>query len=402
MLPESAIPFRVEDGRVIPTFLDAGDHGWVAGLMAELDTFRGKPVASLRERLRRGFPPGTPTWKARAARLVLLRLWKAEAGTPLDPPTVRATLFAAAVKAPSREAAIGQAATALGADPAALMAALFADLPGERLLTPPTTMPSPGEVILRTNQLIAKSLLFHARRVRVRVEGSPRPLVRQAKLRGLLCKLSDGEPPILDISGPFSLFRHTLLYGRALGDLLRFLAGCPRFGLRAACVLRGQAVELTLSWRDPIFPDEVSGPLESKLEARFAKDLRKQAPDWELWPEPDPVRIGGTVLFPDFQLRHPAHPAINVEILGYWTPEFVARTRARLDEAGRRDVVLCVDTALGTGKGDLPPSPRVVAFHRRLPPLAVLAAADTPATTRTGKDPRPAARPAGARAHSSP
>jgi len=391
LLPEAAIPFRLEDGLVIPTFLDETDHSWVAGLMAEIDGFRGKPVATLRERLRQGFPHGTPTWKARAARVVLLRVWKAEQGTPLDPPTVRATLFSAALKTSTRADAIAEAAATLGTDGKTLLAALFADLPEERLLAAPEVIPTPGEIVLRTNQLIAKSLLFHARRVRIRVEGSPRPLVRQAKLRGLLCNVRDGEPPILDISGPFSLFRHTLLYGRALGDLLRFLAGCPRFGLRASCVLRGQAADLTLSRRDPIFPDEAPRSLESKLEARFAKDLRKVAPDWELWPEPEAIPVGGTLLFPDFQLRHRTDSSrtIGVEILGYWTPEFVVRKLALLDESGRRDIVMCVDTALSTGKGELPPSPRVVSFHNRLSPLAVIAAAHVGPTTRTGTDPRP-------------
>ena len=391
MLPETAIPFRIEEGLVIPTFLDETDHGWVAGLMADIDGYRGKPMATLRERLRQGFPNGTPTWKARAARVVLLRLWKAEQGTSLDPPTVRSALFSAAVKTGSRGEAIAEAAAALFTDGKTLLSALFADLPDERLLSAPEVIPTPGEIVLRTNQLIAKSLLFHARRVRIRVEGSPRPLVRQAKLRGLLCNVRDGEPPILDISGPFSLFRHTLLYGRALGDLLRFLAGCPRFGLRASCVLRGQTADLTLSRRDPIFPDEAPGSLESKLEARFAKDLRKVAPDWELWPEPEAIPVGGTLLFPDFQLRHRSDPsrAIGVEILGYWTPDFVACKVALLDESGHRDIVVCVDTALATGKGDPPPSPRVVMFHNRIPPLAVIAAANVGPTTRIGTNPRP-------------
>jgi predicted nuclease of restriction endonuclease-like RecB superfamily len=267
------------------------------------------------------------------------------------------------------------AAAAHGVTTASLERSLFADLPAEKLLCAPDAIPSPHEVALRANQLIVKSLLFHARRVRIKAEGALRPLVRQAKLRGLLCRVAQASEPILDISGPFTVFRHTLLYGRALGELVAFLPHCARFKLRADCVLREQSVALDLQTGDPIFPAEAPKPYDSKLEERFARDLRKAAPDWDLVREPEPVAAAGTIIFPDFLLRHRLRPerAFLVEVMGFWSADYVTRKLALLRAANIGNLILCLDETRACG--ELPAAARVVRFRRRIDPVAVLAAA---------------------------
>lgn len=326
-----------------------------------------------------------PPFKYRAAIAVLLRLWKSKLDAAVAPDKAREILFCtSAGLAGPRAAALDIAAKALGVAPATVERALFADLPGEKLVSAPDAIPSPDEIVLRTNQLIARSLLFHARRVRIKAEGATRALVRQAKLRGLICNVTDGAPPVLELSGPFTVFRHTLLYGRALGELVQFLPHCARFKLRAECVLREREATLDLQSGDPIFPSTAPRPFDSKLEERFARDLKKAAPDWDLVREPEPVVAGRSIIFPDFSLRHRLCPqrTFLVEIMGFWSANYVARKLALLRQAGIDNLILCVDEARICGEGNLPVGARIVRFRRRIDPLVVLAAAGEPPPTK--------------------
>ena len=382
MLPEAMIPARLDHGRILPTFLDERDQPWLHVLIDEVDRFRGRPLRELQQRLREPLPCATPHFKARAAVQLLLRLGNAEIKSEVSPAEARETLFVEAAQQTGkpRAAIVVAAASALGLAPAALERALFADLPGERIFIGPESPLSPHEVALRVNQLIARSLLFRASRVRIRAEGAIRPVVRQAKLRGLICTVEDGAPPVLELSGPYAVFRHTLLYGRALGELLPFLAWCARFELDATCAFRGQEGELHLQSGDPLFPASTPKSFDSKLEARFARDLKKAAPDWDLLREPEPVRAGDTIIFPDFLLRHRIDPSRQflVEVIGFWTPEYLQRKLSRLRAAKLDNLILCLDEERSCADCDAVPGARIVRFRRRIDPAAVLAAAGFP------------------------
>ena len=82
-----------------------------------------------------------------------------------------------------------------------------------------------------------------------------------------------------------------------------------------------------------------------------------------------------------------------MEILGFWTADYLARKLALLREAGLPNLILCVDETRGDDAlpdEGLPPGARVVRFRRRIDPRLVLAAAgEAIATERTATDPRP-------------
>jgi predicted nuclease of restriction endonuclease-like RecB superfamily len=225
---------------------------------------------------------------------------------------------------------------------------------------------------------------MRAASVELSIEGGARPIVRLAKLRGLLCTIREPTPntaiavrsvgPTLLLSGPFSLFRHTLLYGRALAELVPHLAWCARFELRASCILRKRLVNVCLASGDPIFPAVAPAAFDSKLEERFANDMARLAPDWDVIREPKPVRAAGTLIFPDFLLRNRIHTDrwVLIEIIGFWTPAYLAEKCERLREARLSNLILCIDEDRACGEGDLPPQVPVVRFRRRVDAGAVL------------------------------
>jgi hypothetical protein len=382
LLPEGDLPLRLVDGAAFFDFLGPQDEPWLRVLIGELARFEGRRRRELAERLVEPLPCQTPFFKRRAATRVLLRLWRRERVAAVSPVAARARLFGAAAAREasdggSRAAHLAAVAASLGVAPEALDESLFADLPGERVVRAPEPLPSAAEIVLRTNLAVVQAALMRASTIDLSVEGGVRPVVRLAKLRGLLCVVvepTDGGAPRLQLSGPFSLFRHTLLYGRALAELVPHLAWCARFELRAACALRGRIVDIGVESGAPIFPAAPPAPFDSKLEERFARDVARLAPDWDVVREPEAVRAGRTLIFPDFLLRHRIHPErrVLVELAGFWTPDYLAAKLARLREADLPPFILCVDEERACALGEVPPHLSVVPFRRRVDAAAVM------------------------------
>jgi predicted nuclease of restriction endonuclease-like RecB superfamily len=381
LLPEGDLPLRVVERAAFFDFLGPQDEPWLRVLLGELARFEGRRRRELVERLAEPLPCEAPYFKRRAATRVLLGLWRRERVATVPPLEARDRLFrAAGTGGASRDEHLARVAATFGVEPRALLESLFADLPGERVVRAPEPPPSSAEIVLRTNLAVVQGALLRASNVELAVEGQVRPIVRLAKLRGLLCVVVEGADasPRLQLSGPFSLFRHTRLYGRALAELVPHLAWCARFELRAACALRGRVVDVALESGAPIFPAAAPATFDSKLEERFARDLARLAPDWDLLREPEAVRAGATLVFPDFLLSHRIHPRrrVLVEIAGFWTPEYVAAKLARLREAELPPFILCVDEERACALGKLPASLSVVPFRRRVDAAAVLQRAE--------------------------
>ena len=376
LLPDKLLPARIDRGIILPAFLGPQDHAWLGILMEEIDRYRGRPWRELSERLRAPLPCAAPLAKARAATAVLLRLWRTCEEAAARPARAREALFteAAGPAERPRSEILSAAAARLGVSIADLDAALLADIPTERIVRPPAQIPSVDGAALHVNMAIVQGLLFRATVVRIRAEGTVRPLVRQARLRGLLWTVRVGSPPELTISGPFALFRRTLLYGRALAELLPFLARTARFDLVARCCVRGQVGEIRLRSGDPIFPAAVPQTFDSKLEERFARDFKKIAPDWDLVREPEPVRAGDTLIFPDFVVQHRLDPSRRylLEIVGFWTKDYIEKKLERLRRAGIANLILAIDDDRRCADDDLPIGAQLVRFRRRVDPTKVL------------------------------
>jgi len=262
--------------------------------------------------------------------------------------------------------------------PDALEQALFSDLPDERLVRAPAEPPTPSELALRINLAFAQAVVQRSAAVEISARENVRAVVRQARLRGLLCTVKQEtgtSTERLSISGPFALFRHTLVYGRALAELVPRLGRCPDFSLSAAAVLRGERVTFRLAAGDPIFPAAEPRQYDSRLEERFARDMARVAPDWDVIREPEAVEAGGKLIFPDFLLRHRLDPTRRwlVEIVGFWTPDYVSRKLAALRAARIPNLVLCIDEERRCSEEDLPPQTPVVRFRRRIDAAEVLA-----------------------------
>jgi predicted nuclease of restriction endonuclease-like RecB superfamily len=255
---------------------------------------------------------------------------------------------------------------------------LFSDLPGERRIILPEAIPDPHSLATQTNLALAQGLLRLASEVDIDLHGGARAVVRQIHLKRLLCTVRRVAPELvrLQISGAFSLFHHTTIYGRALASILPMLAWCERFDLRARCMLRGRIVNSRLRSGDPIAAGEPPRAFDSRLEERFARDFSRATLDWDLVREPEPVEAGDALVFPDFALVHrrDASKRFLLEIVGFWTPDYLREKLRRLRKAASAPLVLCIDRRLNCSAGELPVNAHTVWFEKRIDPRAVLAA----------------------------
>ncbi len=375
MNPRELLSIDTERQEVVPCYFLEHDHRWLSALMGEIARFEGRRMAELRERLDEPLPFAAPRAKLRFACKAILDGYRT-VPSPIPPRKARWHVFGAA--AAGKPEALATAAAELGCGPDELFEALFADVPRERRLAPPEADLTPALVAQTCNLELVASLMRRAVGVRIRGEGRMRPLVRTAKWRGLLCTVT---PPSsrgacsLEISGPFALFRRTTLYGRALAALVPELCACDRVELRADLQLdAGEKRTLVIRSGDPILPPAPRRPFDSAVERNFARDFARAAPEWDVVREPAPIEASGALVFPDFLLRHRHRPERSwwLEIVGFWTPQYLSDKLARLRAAALPNLLLCIDDTLNCGDDDLPADAEVIRFCRRIDPAAVL------------------------------
>jgi predicted nuclease of restriction endonuclease-like RecB superfamily len=373
---------------VIPRFLGFNDMPWLRSLIDEVERFAGRREAELDERLRVPIAESVDTRKQRLAVEILRRMLTTSL-RGIQPRQARARLFAAAAASnrPCDVVALG-VANEIGVSLDELRQGLFGDLPGQRIVTLPGESVSPNELALRANLALARGFLERACAVSIELEGNARTIVRQAKLRRLICgvRRHPADGAVLDISGPFALFRHTLVYGRALGELLPLLAWCRRFRLQATCVLGERSLTLRLASGDPIFPSGQPRRFDSKVEERFFRDISRCAPAWDVIREPEPVQAGVWLLFPDFALQHRHQPERRwcVEIIGFWTERYLEKKLAAYRAAAIDNLILCVADDLACNETDLPVGAHIIRYRRVVDPHSVLSVIDPAETAAPG------------------
>jgi predicted nuclease of restriction endonuclease-like RecB superfamily len=95
-------------------------------------------------------------------------------------------------------------------------------------------------------------------------------------------------------------------------------------------------------------------------------------------PDRKSLPAGRTLLFPDFALVHRRDPqrVVLLEIVGFWTADYLAAKLAHLQHARVDNLILCLDVKRNCGPAELPAGAQVVEFRRRIDPRAVLAAVE--------------------------
>jgi predicted nuclease of restriction endonuclease-like RecB superfamily len=382
LLPASRIQVRIDGNKATPVWLGTEDHVWLRALIADFARLDGKQYRDVLSFLQE--PPRVPSPSGKRLMVIgVLRKMCTLQQPPFDASRLRTVIAIEAQRARdigrfNRSDVIVASAAQLGISAPQTEEHLFSDLPMERRLILPNPIPDPHSLATETNLALAQGLLNVASEVIIELYGGARAVVRQVHLRRLLCTVerAKAEGVRLHISGTFSLFHHTTMYGHALASILPLLSWCERFDLVARCVLRGREVSAHLCSGDPIAHRQPPRQYDSQLEERFARDFEKASLDWDLVREPEPFEACGTLVFPDFAIVHRRDTSRRflLEIVGFWTPDYLREKLHRLRQLPDTPLVLCINRALNCGVGELPAHARIIWFQKRIEPGAVLAA----------------------------
>ncbi len=205
----------------------------------------------------------------------------------------------------------------------------------------------------------AQALLYDAVRVTVEATSGFRHVVQYARLSRLLHRLTrlPGGRYHLMFDGPNSVLRHTRAYGVDFARFLAALVQARGWRIQAEIALRKgtRPALFTLSDADRLRSRvPVPALFDSQLEETFARKFGMERQGWRLAREAVILEAGETLLVPDFVFTHEDGTEVALEIVGYWTPEYLAEKFAKLSRVRAPNLIVAVRRDLALRAGTLP------------------------------------------------
>ncbi|MFN8977971.1 MAG: DUF790 family protein [Gemmatimonadaceae bacterium] len=221
---------------------------------------------------------------------------------------------------------------------------------------------SGAQLLAQYHLELGRAVLRDAERVEIRVRGGWRALFASIKLARLMYHVERvGRGYRLTLTGPAAAFvARRSRYGSRFARIVPALSRATAWQLRATVhrddqvgtfVLRGRARAAT----GRVGPEPSRARFDSAWERRFARDFRaaRDGPTagWTLAREHTPLVADGRVALPDFTLRHTDGREACVELVGFWTAEYLQEKAAMVARVGDVPLVLVVAKALAVGAG---------------------------------------------------
>jgi predicted nuclease of restriction endonuclease-like RecB superfamily len=251
----------------------------------------------------------------------------------------------------------------------------YSDLDGELVLEK-VAMPSASELIGEYNLGLTQTLLFDAIELNFTASGNWQDIFHAVKKFGLIYEVSNDNGVWVKIDGPASLFKLTRRYGVGIANLLPVIVANSEWIVRAKvlwrftnelCDFKIESQKHASLLKKPCLPTLT---YDSSIEADFASQFQALASGWILKREPEPVTAGKQIIIPDFSLEK-AGIRIYLEIVGFWTEEYLLRKIEKLKQVEAK-MLLLVNEALACEKlSALEKRPQLnLIYYRHKIPLA--------------------------------
>jgi predicted nuclease of restriction endonuclease-like RecB superfamily len=225
-------------------------------------------------------------------------------------------------------------------------------------------------LLTRYNLALAQAVLYDATRMRIRVWDHFNTVFSYVKLFGLMHRIypidkqgdrvtdtdrAEGYEAVLD--GPASLFSQSRKYGIRMANFLPALPLCDRWEMHADILDDEGPTETTLSF-ELDHTDALSShytarsDFDSDVERTLADKWERANTDWELRHEDDVIDLGAEVMIPDFALEHPDGRRAILEVVGFWTPEYLDAKLTKIQEADLDHLLIAVSERLECSADD--------------------------------------------------
>jgi len=237
-------------------------------------------------------------------------------------------------------------AGALGRQWGRIEAELYADVMQCQRLDAFEGCDDPVDLLRRYNVSQLQACLYKARQMTVRATTDFKTILRYVKLSKLLHeirRLKAGEYEIT-LTGPASELLPTRRYGVNFARFLPALMACRGWRMQARVDTPwGRPARLELSDKDG-FTSHLPAPdeFDSRVEEKFVEKFGPGRDGWTLIREGAILHHRQKTFVPDFLFRHEDGTEVLMEIVGFWTPEYLERKRQTLRAFSGRAIVLAV------------------------------------------------------------
>lgn len=274
-----------------------------------------------------------------------------------------------------RELVVKQAAHELGATVEELEGSLYADLEDELILDGFNPV-EPKSLIKQYNLSLTQTLLFYSTELQFTASGNWQRIFRTIKWLGLIYDVWRDEGRYwVKVDGPLSLFKLNRRYGTSLAKLLPTIVANEEWNVKAKILRRKERRLLNLElesrkhggFMEPTLPTELDA-YDSRVEQDFASRFRALDTGWQLIREPEPIPVGRFVIIPDFGFKKGGMKAY-MEVVGFWTQEYLKRKIEKLGMVGDVDMMVAVDRELACQKVDSMAEKLDVIYYRGGIPL---------------------------------
>ncbi len=206
--------------------------------------------------------------------------------------------------------------------------------------------PNASALLSRYNVAQLQACLYRAESMVILATDDFKTILRYAKLAHLLhdiVRLSSSKYRIT-LSGPASVLHETRRYGVNFARFLPALLACKGWEMTASLKTPwNQPAKLILSAEDG-FTSHLPSPdeFDSTLEESFAKKFGSERNGWQLFREGDILHHHQKTFVPDFGFRHKDGTEVLMEIVGFWTPEYLAHRRSTLQQFRHHRILIAV------------------------------------------------------------
>ncbi len=253
----------------------------------------------------------------------------------------------------------------------------FADTPGQHRLRAFAGPKEPAALLSLYNLAQTQVALFDAERLTLELTSGYKAALRAIKFSRLVHDITRVAPGHyrVEIDGPVSVIRETSRYGASMARLLPVLVRLRGWKLCAVIKARGWRGRLALELSPETglkAPPGAAPEFDSATEEKFFEKWGPEPRDgWTCHREGEILHRGQKVFFPDFIFRHADGRKASLEIIGFWTPEYLRAKRETLQHFAGERLALAVRDATKADFSDL--GFPIFPYRETLQPKAVLA-----------------------------
>jgi hypothetical protein len=135
-----------------------------------------------------------------------------------------------------------------------------------------------------------------------------------------------------------------------MANFLPALPLCDRWEMTAEILVdetTGETRQLTLDHTEELDSHYSAGErFDSDVERTLARKWDRANTEWELVREDDVFDLGAEVMIPDFAIEHPDGRRAILEIVGFWTPEYLDAKLEKIRQVKTDNFVLAVSERL--------------------------------------------------------